>query len=69
MINNCKKSFKKPSLNHAYNLVWNEAQQSYVPVAETSKSQGKKNGVAAAVASALMGVAVSAHALEPGALP
>ncbi len=44
------------SLNHQYRLVWNDATQTYVAVAETTKGQGKKSrsGRAGRVASALL---------------
>lgn len=63
--------FRKASLNHTFRLVWSEARQMFVAVAETCRSRGKlKSSVAGSVAAVLMGMAgTSVYALDPGALP
>lgn len=44
----------RPSLNHAYRLVWSDVTQSYVAVAEHTKSRGKRKALAAAIALTLL---------------
>ncbi|MBB1595324.1 YDG domain-containing protein [Achromobacter sp. UMC46] len=45
---------KKPSLNHIYRLVWNDALGVYVPVAEFAGARRKRSGSAAALTAALL---------------
>ena len=45
---------KKPSLNHVYRLVWNDALGVYVPVAEFASARRKRSGSAAALTAALL---------------
>lgn len=44
---------KRPSLNHAYRLVWNDATQAYVAVAETTRARGKRTAGAVLLATVL----------------
>ena len=52
---------KRSSLNHSYRLVWNEATNTYVAVAETTKARGKKSGAGLALTAAF-GVLMAAGA-------
>lgn len=45
---------RKPSLNHVYRLVWNDATGAYVPVAEIASARRKRNASAGAVLSAAL---------------
>lgn len=57
-------------MNHAYRLVWSDASQSYVPVPEFARARGKRKTAAVLLtAAAALGVAGSACALAPDALP
>lgn len=63
---------KRASLNHTFRLVWSEANQMFVAVAEICTGKGKsknRGGVVGAVAALALGFAGTAHALDPGALP
>jgi len=54
------------SLNRIYRLVWNEATQAWVAVAELTRSRGKRSSgtVGALVVSALL-TATAAYAVDP----
>jgi len=53
-----------------FRLVWSDARQAYVTVAEFSSGKGKRSsGVVGTVAAVMLGFAGQAHALDPGALP
>ena len=41
---------KRASLNHLYRLVWSDADQAFVAVAEHSTARGKRGGVVGALA-------------------
>jgi filamentous hemagglutinin family protein len=63
-----QRKHRRASLNHNFRLVWSEAQQMFVAVAEICRGQGKaKSTVAAAVTALLLGTgAAYAQALPTG---
>jgi filamentous hemagglutinin family protein len=71
MINSkSKHKMKRASLNHTNRLVWSDAKQMFVAVAEITPGKGKrKSGVVGVVAAIMLGFAGVSHALDPGALP
>jgi len=57
----------KPSLNHAYRLVWNDSQGGFVPVAENARSHRKSNTTSAVLlCSALLSAPALAADLPTG---
>ncbi|AHF02359.1 hypothetical protein THIAE_08455 [Thiomicrospira aerophila AL3] len=61
---------KRASLNHTYRLVWSDAKQMFIAVAEIAPGKGKrKGGIVGAVAALMLGFGGVAHALDPGTLP
>jgi hypothetical protein len=50
---------KKSGLNHTFRIIWSEALQCYIAVAEFVKSNGKKAVVSAAIALSVLGVSPS----------
>ncbi|WP_051453354.1 two-partner secretion domain-containing protein [Hydrogenovibrio kuenenii] len=59
---------KRPSMNHTYRLVWSDAQQMFIPVAEGSSAKGKSH-VALTLATLLLGCSLNAYAIDSSALP
>ena len=57
--------FRHASLNRIYRLVWSEARNAYVAVAETSRARGKRSGTVGAIVGALG--ALSATTLQAAA--
>ena len=70
MPNRSHSKIKRASLNHTYRLVWSDAKQMYIAVAEITSGKGKrKGGIVGVVAALMMGFGGIAHALDPSALP
>lgn len=55
---------RRPSLNHAYRLVWSDITQSYVAVAEHTKSRGKRKALSVAIALAVLPVLAGAAQID-----
>ncbi|KAG1260726.1 hypothetical protein G6F65_015009 [Rhizopus arrhizus] len=55
---------KKPSLNHIFRLVWNDALGVYVPVAEFASARRKRSSGSAAALTAALGLSGPAFAAE-----
>ncbi|WP_044412883.1 two-partner secretion domain-containing protein, partial [Thiomicrospira microaerophila] len=69
-MHNKNSKIKRASLNHTYRLVWSDAKQMYIAVAEIAPGKGKrKGGIVGAIAALMMGFGGIAHALDPGTLP
>ncbi|WP_044410600.1 two-partner secretion domain-containing protein, partial [Thiomicrospira microaerophila] len=69
-MHNKNAKIKRASLNHTYRLVWSDAKQMYIAVAEIAPGKGKrKGGIVGAIAALMMGFGGIAHALDPGTLP
>lgn len=69
-MNTKNSKIKRASLNHTYRLVWSDAKQMFIAVAEIAPGKGKrKGGIVGAVAALMMGFGGVAHALDPGTLP
>lgn len=67
-MNHTHTKLKRPSLNHTYRLVWSDAKQMFIPVAEGSASKGKSH-VALSLATVLLGCSLNAYAIDSSALP
>ncbi|AHF02361.1 hypothetical protein THIAE_08465 [Thiomicrospira aerophila AL3] len=69
-MNTKNNKIKRASLNHTYRLVWSDAKQMFIAVAEIAPGKGKrKGGIVGAVAALMLGFGGVAHALDPGTLP
>lgn len=61
---------RRASLNHSYRLVWSECNQAYVAVAETTRSNGKKNRAGVVLALLLsLGISMSSFAAGVAVAP
>ena len=59
----------KTSLNHTYRLVWSDALQTFVPVAECARGRGKGGKKSARARSLMLGIALLAGAAVHAQLP
>lgn len=59
----------KTSLNHTYRLVWSDALQTFVPVAECARGRGKGGKKSARARSLLLGIAMFSGAAVHAQLP
>lgn len=59
----------KTSLNHTYRLVWSDALQTFVPVAECARGRGKGGKKSARARSLLLGIALLSGAAVHAQLP